>query len=453
MTTTNPLNNATTESTPTSFCVDCDLPPAVGHSSREEGAKSRSVSLESDMNTASVFSCFCNLANTILGSGMLGLPYAFAHTGWVLGSLLIVLCGISSAFSLHTLALCAMTIPGPSSFYRVGHAAMPQLTLAIDFAVAIKCFGVATSYLIVIGDLMPDVMEHLGANSFWQDRHVWVVIGFIVVAPLSCLRNLDSLKFTSFVSIVFVAFLTMLIILYSCDVPDLDPCADVDDNDTCVGDKGNVTLTMQTLRVLSIFVFGFTCQQNIFAVCNELRNRTPSRVNMVIAAAIMTAIVLYLTVACFGYSTYGEEVESDILVNYPENYLTSTARLFVSLLVAFSYPLQAHPSRRCILTLMAALDNDKDEPSLHVQTMRYVGVTVGFLGLSLIIGLTVSDLGVVLSLVGATGSTIVSYILPGFFYYLIFKDLEGPVWKRNLALAQGVLGLIIIPVCLTFIFV
>lgn len=76
------------------------------------------------------------------------------------------------------------------------------------------------------------------------------------------------------------------------------------------------------------------------------------------------------------------------------------------------------------------------------------------MGLSLIIGLSVSDLGVILGLVGATGSTIVSYILPGFFYYLIFKDnAEAPKWKTYAALCQGILGLIIIPVCLTFIFV
>ncbi len=62
-----------------------------------------------------------------------------------------------------------------------------------------------------------------------------------------------------------------------------------------------------------------------------------------------------------------------------------------------------------------------------------------------------TDLGVMLSLVGATGSTLVSYILPGFCYFFLFKN-EGPVWKRNLALFQGCVGLCLIPICLTFIF-
>lgn len=222
---------------------------------------SRSVSLEATTNNASVLSCYVNLANTILGSGMLGLPYAFANSGWILGSILLIVSCASSAFALHTLSVCAMSLPGPSSFYSVGQHVMPAFTLLIDFAVAIKCFGVATSYLIVIGDLMPDVMKQIDAPNFWHSRYIWVLFGFAIVAPLSCLRNLDSLKFTSFVSIVFVAFLTLLIVLYAFDAGTLDACQDFDDDEVCVGDKSNFVADVNTMRVLSIFIFGFTCQQ------------------------------------------------------------------------------------------------------------------------------------------------------------------------------------------------
>ena len=50
---------------------------------------------------------------------------------------------------------------------------------------------------------------------------------------------------------------------------------------------------------------------------NELKDRTPTRVNTVIVLAIGTALALYFIVAGFGYATYGDEVDSDILVNYP----------------------------------------------------------------------------------------------------------------------------------------
>jgi amino acid permease len=136
---------------------------------------------------------------------------------------------------------------------------MPKLTTIIDIAVAVKCFGVATSYLIVIGDLMPEVMEQMGAAEAATSRLLWVAVGFSIVAPLSFLKDLDSLKFTSLVSIFFVGFLTFLIMLYATDAEGLDPCADVDDE--CVGDKHDFLFDIGTMKVFSIFVFGFTCHQ------------------------------------------------------------------------------------------------------------------------------------------------------------------------------------------------
>ena len=64
----------------------------------------------------------------------------------------------------------------------------------------------------------------------------------------------------------------------------------------------------------------------------------------------------------------------------------------------------------------------------------------------------VDDLGVVLSLIGATGSTIITYILPGAAYYIMHTN-SGPAWKRNGAAVLFLLGCLIMPVCLVFIFV
>ena len=50
-----------------------------------------------------------------------------------------------------------------------------------------------------------------------------------------------------------------------------------------------------------------------------------------------------------------------------------------------------------------------------------------------------------MSLVGATGSTIVSYILPGSFYYYLHR--RDNTIKKKLALLMLVAGIIIIPLC------
>ena len=44
---------------------------------------------------------------------------------------------------------------------------------------------------------------------------------------------------------------------------------------------------------------------------------TIGRCNKVIGSALFTAMILYSIVAGAGYVTYGDMVQSDVLVNYP----------------------------------------------------------------------------------------------------------------------------------------
>ena len=85
---------------------------------------------------------------------------------------------------------------------------------------------------------------------------------------------------------------------------------------------------------------------------------------------------------------------------------------------------------------------ERHERALHIC------VTSAFLIASTSIALAVDDLGIVLSVVGATGSTTVSYILPGGTYFLLKR--RGA--KRWLGFLQVVLGFTIMPISLALIF-
>jgi amino acid permease len=258
---------------------------------------------------------------------------------------------------LYLLSCSARTVGiSPSSYHVVAQAALPSWTLAVDLAVAIKCFGVATSYLIVIGNLMPDAMRGIlphDSNSVLLNRHFWITVASIAIAPLAAQRSFSSLKYTATLAIGFVSFLVTMVFAYAV-VPELR-------TETCAGsgrscDKrhdvrafGSVSAV---LRVLSIFVFAFTCHQNIFSVFNEIKAPTQQRVNTVILMAISTAVGVHLVLSWCAYSTFGSGVAANILENYPHGALLTCARVCVSLLVATGYPLQAHPSRRSLLTVV-----------------------------------------------------------------------------------------------------
>ena len=171
--------------------------------------------------SATFISCVINLANTIVGAGMLGLPGAFGGSGYVGGSILIVLGALFSAHGLVLLSKAAQQAGLPSSFYTVAHAAVPQYTILIDLAVALKCFGVATGYLITVGDCMVDALDYLllngdpdHDNSFIiqtiLSRQFWVVGAVLAVLPVSFYRTLDELKKASALALIFVFFLQLM---------------------------------------------------------------------------------------------------------------------------------------------------------------------------------------------------------------------------------------------------
>lgn len=210
-------------------------------------------------NKATFWSCFVNLTSTIIGAGILGLPHAFAATGWIPGMALLLFFGAASAFALHLLSVCSKKVPIPATFYDIAAIALPKFSWLIDVAVAVKCYGVATSYLIVVGDLMPAAMDQLHGTNIWKNRQSWILVGFGVVAPLSCCQSLDSLKWTSAASLIFVAFLTVVVILYSIPGIGLDPC--FDSMIGCSGHRSMDSFGLQSYKVLPVFIYGYTCQQ------------------------------------------------------------------------------------------------------------------------------------------------------------------------------------------------
>ncbi|CAN0511031.1 unnamed protein product, partial [Ectocarpus sp. 8 AP-2014] len=62
-------------------------------------------------------------------------------------------------------------------------------------------------------------------------------------------------------------------------------------------------------QTLPIFVFCFTCHQNIFTICNEIVRPTPARVDTVIACSMVVAIAIYMSIAWGAYATFGVGVD------------------------------------------------------------------------------------------------------------------------------------------------
>ncbi|CAO3656923.1 unnamed protein product [Mucor hiemalis] len=406
--------------------------------------------------TATSFSCVINLANTILGTGMLAMPSAMASVGILPGVILIMFSALASGTGLYFLSRCAARTEGRNaSFFAISKLTWPKVAVLFDLAIAIKCFGVAVSYLIIIGDLMPQVIISLSTPTnddsmtadhlayFLTDRRFWITIFMLsLVLPLSFLRKLDSLKYTSLVALVAVVYLCVIVVYhyYSPNYPPPSP-----------GAVELVSFSTKILGHLPVFVFAFTCHQNIFSVYNELKDNSKESITKVISTSISSSAFIYEGIAIFGYLSFGKDVRGNVIMEYPSSYFVAGGRLAMVILVVFSYPLQAHPCRASLDKVLAWASPSsrgfKNPPP--PSPFKYFAMTTTILILSYVVAITITELDLVLSFVGSTGSTTISFILPGLFYYKIH---ENDPWKpgKIIAVLLALYGIFVMTVCLTF---
>ncbi|KAF9054505.1 transmembrane amino acid transporter protein-domain-containing protein [Panaeolus papilionaceus] len=402
---------------------------------------------------AGMLSCVSNLCNTIIGSGMLTFPLAMASAGMLPGIITCVLSGGVAAFGLYLLSLCATQTPHRrASFHAISQLTFPRAAVFFDAAIAIKCFGVSISYLIIIKGLMPSVVSSLyhvltspstNPPEWSLNGNNWITMFMLVLVPLCFLRHLHSLRHTSYIAMFSVVYLvTIVISCYFWPVKGMP-------------EPGEIHLIKFTSNFISNFpvqVFAFTCAQNLFPIYNELKTNSQKRMNIVIGGSIGTATITYEIIAVFGYLTFGSKVGPNIIAMYPSTTLfIAFGQLAIVVLVLFSYPLQVHPCRNCLDKVFhhsktvaksadagGAEDEDEVVPEIegdeHAHTemsrFKHVVLTTAIIVSGFTIAFLVDDLELVLSFVGATGSTTISFILPGLFYWKLSKG-DGSKKRLN----------------------
>lgn len=133
---------------------------------------------------------------------------------------------------------------------------------------------------------------------------------------------------------------------------------------------------------------------------------------------------------------------------------STLAKAAIVVLVTFSIPLQIHPCRASIDAVLkwrpngaqngstqspgtrpllpsSSADGPRSDhaPAGTMSEMRFAIITTIILILSYFTALSVSSLDTMLAYVGSTGSTSISFILPGLFYYKI-SDPDGIHYQR-----------------------
>eukprot|EP00301_Raphidiophrys_heterophryoidea_P003541 c11594_g1_i2.p1 GENE.c11594_g1_i2~~c11594_g1_i2.p1 ORF type:complete len:449 (+),score=91.23 c11594_g1_i2:1014-2360(+) len=364
----------------------------------------------------SFFLSILNLTNGILGAGILGLPYACSRSGFILFSILLVAMGIVVDYSLSLLLQCCRFV-NKFSYEELGLQAFgPRGPIIVGIAILVQNMGAMVSYLVVVGDLLPPVIKLAvgdDSDSPFARRQILMILAIFGVAfPIATLRQMALMSFASGLAFASIFVFTLVVIAR---YPTVDVCHHGQCAETSLG-----TFSSQTFMTLPTMCFSFVCHTTLLPVYAELETgdrvarttRDQARMHLITRISILAAGTMYLIVANFGYATFHDSIEKDILISYQKwnshDPLTLIVRVAFIAAVILTIPMLCFPFRKACLMMMFGTSD--------YHPKRFLIITICTLSLVLILALWVPAITTVFGLVGATSSVTLVFLLPSAIY-------------------------------------
>ncbi len=378
-----------------------------------------------------------NLVNTIIGGGMLALPFALRSCGVVFGSLLLLVFFGLAVYTGRLLVKCGAMGHG-ASLSQLGEAAFGGAgRLLVEVAVLLFSFGALIGYLIIIGDILTPYINLM----FPCDRRlVMLFFGAFVCLPLSCLRRISLLRFTSLAALVFILYLVACIVGWG-----ISGMMDGFEPDRVV--LGSVDA--QFLSVLPIIAFAYSFQANVLPVWAEMGEFPETKgINLAVNVSCFICLIVYLLCGIFGYLSFFELTSDNILVHYPTAaWYFDVGKIGYSLIIMFSYPLLCYPMRVTIDAMINSLYYR--EPLRAVSKLRIVVEASIIFVLAYVIAIVAVGIGIVFGISGATVGNLIVIGLPCILYIVLDVDsresaagFRRPWWFYRIFSARK-----IVPLC------
>lgn len=390
--------------------------------------------------TATIPSEVFNLVKSIVGAGVLSLPYGVAVFGNSPSALIpaVALIALMGALSAYTFGLigrvCQRT--GTESYSDAWDASVGKAwSPLIAFSCFIDCFAGNLSYSMILAD----TIKNLAMSAGFHVTRTQALLGVTgtVLLPLCLLKNLASLAPFSLVGIIGMLYTTAAMGMRYFGGAYAPGGAFFASQmaEPVFGSAGAASaLSPGTLILACMLSNAYIAHFNAPKFLSELKDNTMSRFHQVIAWSFGTAVALYGLITAFGFLTFGGASNGLILNNYStKDVVASLSRIAVAISITFSYPLIFVGARDGIMDLFSISAEKRNDASFLNK------LTLGVLGIVTVMASQLTDLGLVASIGGATFGTALVFVYP----VIMFLKSQTKKTKETIpAAAIGVLGVI-----------
>uniref|UniRef100_A0A9J7YJ20 Sodium-coupled neutral amino acid symporter 2 n=1 Tax=Cyprinus carpio carpio TaxID=630221 RepID=A0A9J7YJ20_CYPCA len=280
--------------------------------------------------------------------------------------------------------------------------------------------------------------------SAWYTNGDYLVllVTVAIILPLSLLKNLGYLGYTSGFSLLCMVFF-LIVVIYKkfqipCPLPEnfinitvnvSQPQVNTTDEECCK--PKYFVFNSQTVYAVPILTFAFVCHPAILPMYEELKDRSRRKMQNVANVSFLGMFVMYLLAALFGYLTFNEAVEPELLHTYSKVYnfdvVLLIVRFAVLTAVTLTVPVVLFPIRTSVNHLLGA--------SKEFSWPRHICITVALLVCVNILVIFVPTIRDIFGFIGASAAAMLIFILPSAFYIkLVRKESMKSVQKMGATL-------------------
>nr|XP_017510811.2 putative sodium-coupled neutral amino acid transporter 11 isoform X1 [Manis javanica] len=349
-----------------------------------------------------------NVVNSIIGSGIIGLPYSMKQAGFPLGILLLCWVSYVTDFSL-VLLIKGAALSGTDTYQSLvnktfgfpGYCILSVLQFFYPFIAMI-------SYNIITGDTLSKVFQRIPGvdpENLFIGRHFIIILATVAFTlPLSLYRDIAKLGKISLISTVLT---TVILGIVMARVVSLGPYIPKTD-DAWVFAKPNA---VQAVGVMS---FAFICHHNSFLVYGSLEDPTVAEWSRVIHVSMLASVFVSLLFAACGYLTFTGFTQGDLFENYCRNDdLVTFGRFCYGVTVILTYPIECFVTRDVIANVFFGGT---------LSSVFHIIMTVAIITAATLVSLLTDCLGIVLELNGALCAAPLIFIVPSACYLKLSEE-------------------------------
>lgn len=313
----------------------CDLINPLAERSDEETPLLAAGGHRRPRGTASVLKSFLILLKGFVGTGILFLPKAFFNGGLLFSILTLLFFGILSYWcylSLVQSKIAAKVVSFGDIGYKLYGTWMRELIL---FSIVLSQIGFVAAYMVFTSENLHAFVK----NIFNVDipLNILVCLEILIFIPLSMIRNITKLSLAALLANAFILFGLCVIIYYT----SLELISEGIGPNIVLFNKNSFSL------FIGVAIFAFEGIGLIIPVQESMLN--PEKFPLVLLLVITCCSTLFILVGTLCYSTFGDQVQTVIILNLPQtSIMVNSVQFFYALLILLSAPLQLFPAIKII---------------------------------------------------------------------------------------------------------